>query len=128
MNRMNTETLNNDVLHQSYTSLPEVSSKPSLQPQQSNKSLEISHEYSNHESTILQDQNKDLNKKISALHKQVHKLEESCHLKDQEIMRLKRVKQYKHYPEAKQQDKKPIKGAEKTAKSTQPRSAFDKPT
>jgi len=64
--------------------MSESHSKPSLQPQQSNRSLETTsnEHFASQEVTVLQDHNKDLNKKIAALHKQVHKLEEANQLKD----------------------------------------------
>ena len=62
-----------------------------------NKSIDIRSE----ETELLDKQNKELNKKIYAMIKEMHGLQTELHLKDQEVLRLKRIKEYKKFPEPK---------------------------
>jgi hypothetical protein len=62
----------------------------------------------------LADLNKDLNKKVIKLYKQIHELNEQLHLKDEEIFRLKRVKDYKHWKEPKPKPIAKVKTFERT--------------
>lgn len=68
-----------------------------------NKSIDIRSE----ETELLDKQNKELNKKISAMIKEMHGLQTELHLKDQEVLRLKRIKEYKKFPEPKAKSAKP---------------------
>jgi hypothetical protein len=77
----------------------------------------FSQDLKNEECKVLQDLNKDLNKKVVKLYKQVHDLNEQLHLKDQEIYRLKRVKDYKHWQEPRQKTGNKVKTFEKNTQT-----------